>query len=136
MNHLNLLAADLYFFRDNDGVEAGLLYKNEAGRLQGVELKSGATFVPEWAQPARRAAGYLAAQTAPEPLVVYGGNDSFWHNGGRVVRWRDIEASRVGQCCARVMARPGTPTMETRRRHEFRLQRQNLHAKHNATTAD
>jgi predicted AAA+ superfamily ATPase len=83
-------AADLYFFRDNHGVEADLLYQDGEGRLQVVELKSGATFAPEWAGAARRVAGYLGPEAAPEPLVVYGGQDAFSVSGVRAVPWRDI----------------------------------------------
>ena len=83
-------AADLYFFRDNHGVEADLIYQDPTGRLQVVELKSGATFVPEWAGAARRVAGYLGDQAAPEPLVVYGGRASYTHAGVRVLSWSKL----------------------------------------------
>lgn len=85
--------ADLYFFRDNHGVEADLLYQDAHGRLQVVELKSGTTFVPEWSGAARRVAGYLGAEAAAEPLVVYGGQDSFRHAGARVLSWRELGAA-------------------------------------------
>jgi len=82
--------ADVFFFRDNHGNEADLLYQDELGRLQLVEVKSGATFVPDWPRSVRRVAGYLGSDAAPQPIIVYGGQDTFTHADVRLLSWRDL----------------------------------------------
>ena len=47
------LPPDLYFWRDNHGLEIDLLYEH-ASRLHPVECKSGMTYSPSWLDPARR----------------------------------------------------------------------------------
>lgn len=50
------LSADLTFWRDNHGLEVDLVFEH-AGRRDAVEIKSGATFVPDWFDAAPRCAG-------------------------------------------------------------------------------
>jgi predicted AAA+ superfamily ATPase len=45
--------ADLYFWRDNIGHEVDVVFEAQ-GRLQPVEIKSGATFVTEWLAGVRK----------------------------------------------------------------------------------
>ena len=86
-------APDLHFWRDQAGHEVDLVFE-VAGRLQGVELKSGATFVGEWAQSLQR--WRLAAQeAAPEATLVYGGGDSYRREGLRVLAWHDAAQAMV-----------------------------------------
>ncbi len=47
------LSADVYFWRDNHGVELDLVFE-DAGRLHAVEIKSGTTFPMDWLKTARR----------------------------------------------------------------------------------
>ncbi|MDE2300332.1 MAG: ATP-binding protein [Burkholderiales bacterium] len=84
------LAADLYFWRDNHGVELDLVYE-DAGRLQAVEIKSGTTFAMDWLAGARRWKAMAGADAAP-PIVLYGGAESFELADARVVSWREIGA--------------------------------------------
>jgi hypothetical protein len=59
-----------------------------------VELKSGATFVGEWAQALQR--WRLAArEAAPEATLVYGGGDSYRREGLRVLAWHDAAQAMV-----------------------------------------
>ncbi len=82
------LDADLYFWRDNHGVEVDLLFE-EGGRLHAVEVKSGTTFSPDWLRAFdlwKKYAGRLAA----DPVVVYGGNESFVAQDVRVMAWNQL----------------------------------------------
>jgi uncharacterized protein len=85
------LAADIYYFRDNHGSELDLLYQNEQGLLQAVEMKSGATFVPEWTSAAKHVNGFFRDEAAPQPLIVYGGQDSYEALGCQVISWKAIK---------------------------------------------
>ena len=81
-------AADLYFWRDNHGLEFDLVFE-DAGRLQAVEIKSGTTFALDWlAAPKKWQA--LAGEDAIQPIVLYGGEDSFDLGEAKVLSWRRI----------------------------------------------
>ncbi len=82
------LAADLYFWRDNHGVELDLVFEH-AGRLQSVEIKSGTTFAMDWLHAARRWKA-LVGDEAAQPIVLYGGQSSFDLADARVVSWREM----------------------------------------------
>ena len=82
------LPADLYFWRDNHGLEVDLVFEH-GSRLHAVECKSGTTYAPDWADAARRwqrAAGPEAAA----PTVVYGGDASFERSDHLVMSWREL----------------------------------------------
>ncbi len=82
------LAADLYFWRDNHGLEVDLVVEH-GGKLQPVECKSGTTYSADWTGPVRRwcqAAGPDAAQ----PLLVYGGDHSHLRPDHQVLSWHDL----------------------------------------------
>jgi len=82
------LPPDLYFWRDNHGLEVDLVFEH-AGRLHGVECKSGITYVDEWLQSARRFCA-AAGPEAAAPLLVYGGEASFEQADHRVLSWREL----------------------------------------------
>ncbi|MCI4430061.1 MAG: ATP-binding protein [Burkholderiales bacterium] len=82
------LPADLYFWRDNHGTEVDLLYEH-AGLLHAVEIKSGATFSPDWLQACQRWQRY-AGSAAAAPVLVYGGRDSYAFNGVQVIAWQRV----------------------------------------------
>jgi predicted AAA+ superfamily ATPase len=82
------LRADLYFWRDNHGLEVDLVFEHE-GRLHGVECKSGTTYAADWLAPARRWRQAVGTEAAP-PVLVYGGDDSHDRADHRVLSWRDI----------------------------------------------
>ena len=82
------LPADLYFWRDNHGTEVDLLFEH-AGLLHAVEIKSGATFSPDWLQACQRWQRY-AGSAAAAPVLVYGGRDSYGLNGVQVMAWHQL----------------------------------------------
>ena len=86
--HNRGLPPDLYFWRDNHGLEMDLVFEH-AGRLQGVECKSGLTYSSDWLHAARRWRQVVGAEAA-NPLLVYGGDASFAQADHRVLSWRDL----------------------------------------------
>lgn len=87
------LPADLYFWRDNNGLEADLIF--EIGtRLQPVEIKSGQTVTRDYVR-AGQASGRFAGDEALPPWLIYGGNESYERSGIRIIGWRDIAPSAV-----------------------------------------
>lgn len=80
--------ADLYFWRDNIGHEVDVVFESQ-GRLQPVEIKSGATFVTEWLAGVRRWLA-MAGEDALPPRIVYGGDDSYVREGVQVQSWRSF----------------------------------------------
>ena len=86
------LSADLYFWRDNHGTEVDLVFE-EAGCLQAVEIKSGTTFALDWLGAARRWKA-MVGEAAAQPIVLYGGAESFDLADAQVVSWRDLGLTR------------------------------------------
>ena len=82
------LPPDLYFWRDNHGLEIDLVFEHHS-RLHAVECKSGTTYSPSWLEPARRWRT-LVGDAAADPLLVYGGEEG--HTGGdyQVLSWRNV----------------------------------------------
>lgn len=83
------LSADVYFWRDNHGVEVDLLYQHQ-GLLHPVEIKSGTTFATDWLRGCDLFKRYAGARSAAG-LVVYGGADSFHLLGNQVMSWKGFE---------------------------------------------
>lgn len=83
---------DLYFWRDNNGLEADLLFEAN-NRLQPVEIKSGRTVTPDYIRAGQKAAR-IAGDEALPPWLVYGGDDSYERSGVRVIGWRDVGTQR------------------------------------------
>ncbi len=82
------LAPDLYFWRDNHGLEVDLMFEHR-GRLHSVEVKSGTTYADDWLQPARRWQQTAGPQAAP-PVLLYGGDVSHDRRDHSVLSWRDL----------------------------------------------
>lgn len=80
--------ADLYFWRDNSGLEADLLFEKE-GRLQMVEIKSGQTVTSDYIEAAQRAIRF-APDEALTPWLIHGGPDSYERNGVHVIGWQGL----------------------------------------------
>jgi predicted AAA+ superfamily ATPase len=80
--------AELFFWRDNHGTEVDLLYEHE-GLLHAVEIKSGATFSPDWLAASRRFMRY-AGGAAAAPVVIYGGADGYRFSGAEVMPWHSM----------------------------------------------
>jgi uncharacterized protein len=88
------LAPDVYFWRDNHGLEIDLLFE-QAGRLYGVECKSGTTYSPDWLLAVRRWREAAGTDAAPGTLV-YGGNASYRRADHVVLSWRDVGRGSSG----------------------------------------
>ena len=87
------LPADLYFWRDNNGLEADLIFEIGA-RLQPVEIKSGQTVTRDYVR-AGQASGRFAGDEALPPWLIYGGNESYERSGIKVIGWADIAPAAV-----------------------------------------
>lgn len=87
--------ADLFFWRDNNGLEADLIF--ECGdRLQTVEIKSGQTVTPDYLQAARKTCRFVDEEALP-PWLIYGGAESYERSGVHVWSWLELEKpARVG----------------------------------------
>jgi len=84
-------SGDLYFWRDNNGVEADLLYELPDGSIQTVEIKSGQTPTSDYIRAGQKSARFVTEPTAP-PRLIYGGDTSFQRSGVDVVSWRSLAA--------------------------------------------
>ena len=80
--------ADLFFWRDNSGLEADLLFETQ-GRLQMVEIKSGQTVTGDYIHAAKKSIRF-AAQEALTPWLIHGGEETYERNGVRVTGWRSL----------------------------------------------
>jgi uncharacterized protein len=79
---------DIYFWRDNHGVEVDLIFSHE-GKLHPVELKSGASFNTDWLKNCNTFARYSGTRSEPG-IVVYAGKESFRVLGQQVMSWQDF----------------------------------------------
>lgn len=84
------LLLDLYFWRDNNGLEADLLFE-QGGRLQTVEIKSGQTVTGDYIRAGQRSSRF-AGDEAMMPWLIYGGEQSYERSGVRMVGWREMAA--------------------------------------------
>ncbi|MDE2502972.1 MAG: DUF4143 domain-containing protein, partial [Burkholderiales bacterium] len=82
------LPAGLHFWRDNHGLEVGLVFEHR-GRLHGVQCQSGTTYSDDWLRPVRRWRELAGAIAAP-PLLLYGGDESHERADHGVLSWRDL----------------------------------------------
>ena len=60
-------------------------------KLQAIEIKSGATLVPDWLAAARKWSGFAGEEALP-PCLVYGGDAAYVREGTRVFGWRAIDS--------------------------------------------
>ncbi|MHB1233705.1 MAG: ATP-binding protein [Burkholderiales bacterium] len=81
---------DLYFWRDNNGLEADIVFET-AGRLQSVEIKSGQTVTPDYIRAGQKAARFADGEALP-PWLIYAGKESYERSGVRVMGWRALAA--------------------------------------------
>ncbi|MBK9445915.1 MAG: ATP-binding protein [Betaproteobacteria bacterium] len=83
--------ANLYFWRDNNGLEADLIF--ECGnRLQMVEIKSGQTITSDTIRAGQRATR-MAENDALPPWLIYGGEESLERSGIRVFGWHNFQSA-------------------------------------------
>ncbi|HYN78723.1 MAG TPA: DUF4143 domain-containing protein [Lamprocystis sp. (in: g-proteobacteria)] len=79
---------DLYFWRDNNGLEADLLLE-DCTDLQPIEIKSGRTVTTDYIRAAQKA-GRITGDADRTPWLVHGGEDAYVRSGVRVVGWRSL----------------------------------------------
>ena len=87
------LPADLYFWRDNNGLEADLVFEMGT-RLQPVGIKSGQTVTRDYMRAGQASARFAGSEALP-PWLIYGGDESYERSGLRVIGWRDIAPAAV-----------------------------------------
>ncbi len=91
--------ADLFFWRDNNGVEADLLFEvatPQGLRLQTVEIKSGQTVTPDTIRAGQRSAAF-APHEALAPCLVHGGEEQYQRSGVNVISWQGVPALAGGR---------------------------------------
>ena len=79
--------AELFYWRDNNGLEVDLLFEHK-GAVQAVEIKSGYSYLPEWRRGLRKWQGL--AQEPLTPWLVYGGEHSYGQDGVELCSWRHL----------------------------------------------
>lgn len=82
------LPNDLYFWRDNNGVEADLMFETAQG-LQTVEIKSGQTVTSDSIRAGLRSKR-MAGDEALTPWLIHGGADNYERGGVMVMGWRTL----------------------------------------------
>lgn len=80
--------ANLYFWRDNNGVESDLLFESER-RIQPIEIKSGQTITPDYIRAGKRA-GRIAGTESLTPWLIHGGTEHYERSGVKVLSWQDL----------------------------------------------
>lgn len=84
-------SVELHFWRDHVGQEIDIPIETPDG-LQGLEIKSGASVVPDWLRAAHRW-NDLAQGEARPTRPVYGGEDSHVRDGCPLFAWREAATS-------------------------------------------
>lgn len=85
------MPADLYFWRDNNGLEADLIFE-QGSKLQMVEIKSGQTVTSDTIRAGQRAIR-MAEDEALTPWLIYGGDETYERSGVKIFGWRDFPAA-------------------------------------------
>jgi predicted AAA+ superfamily ATPase len=99
--------ADLYFWRDNNGLEADLVFE-DGERLQTIEIKSGATVTADTIRAGQRSNRFAPDETR-EPWLVHGGADTYVRSGVRVIAWRELPGA-LSSMTDQSSSVPPTPT--------------------------
>lgn len=80
--------ADLYFWRDNSGLEADLIFEKD-GLLQMVEIKSGQTITSDYIRSTQKSIKF-APNESRVPWLIHGGEENYERNGVRVMGWKHL----------------------------------------------
>jgi uncharacterized protein len=78
---------DLYFWRDNNGAEADLLFETPQG-LQMVEIKSGKTVTTDTIRAGQKSTRF-AHGPVNTPWLIYGGEEVFMRSNVQLIGWRE-----------------------------------------------
>ena len=82
------LPDDLYFWRDNNGLEADLVFETTQG-LQCVEIKSSQTITPDLVRAGQRASRFVT-EPAPAPWLIHGAPENYTREGVRCISWQQF----------------------------------------------
>lgn len=82
------LPADIYFWRDNNGLEADLVFETDAG-LQCLEIKSSKTITPDLVRAGQRAARFVT-EPAPRPWLIHGATETYTREGVQCISWQQF----------------------------------------------
>jgi hypothetical protein len=77
--------SNLFFWRDNNGLEADLVFE-VGNRLQTVEIKSGQTVTSDYLNAARKTTRF-AGDEALQPWLIHAGDEMYERSGVRVFPW-------------------------------------------------
>lgn len=82
------LPDDLCFWRDNNELEADLVFETDQG-LQCVEIKSSQTTTPDLVRAGQRASRFVT-EPAPAPWLLHGATESYTREGVRCISWQQF----------------------------------------------
>ena len=82
------LPDDLYFWRDNNGLEADLVFETDQG-LQCVVIKSSQTITPDLVRAGQRASRFVT-EPAPPPWLLHGAPENYTREGVRCISWQQF----------------------------------------------
>jgi predicted AAA+ superfamily ATPase len=85
-----LLKSNLYFWRNNTGMEVDVLAE-KSGKLMPVEIKSGSTIGSDWTTGLERWLE-LAGEEAIEPGLIYGGDTKWKDHGVEILPWKSVSS--------------------------------------------
>jgi predicted AAA+ superfamily ATPase len=80
------LTCDMYFWRDNNGLKADLVFETPQG-LQCVEIKSGQTLTPDLVRAGKHANRFVT-EASPAPWLIHGGVENYAREGVRCISWQ------------------------------------------------
>ena len=80
---------NLFFWRNNTGLEVDVIAE-KAGKLQPIEIKSGATLATDWFKAINQWTS-LASDDAINPMLIYGGNAPWKEGTVTVTPWKSIQ---------------------------------------------
>ena len=82
------LPEDMYFWRDNNGLEADLVFETPQG-LQCVEIKSSQTITPDLVRAGQRASRFVT-EPSPAPWLIHGAPENYTREGVRCISWQQF----------------------------------------------
>lgn len=89
------LPEDLYFWRDNNGLEADLVFETAHG-LQCVEIKASQTITPDVVRAGQRASRFVT-EPAPAPWLIHGAPETYTREGVRCISWQAFSQPHTEQ---------------------------------------
>jgi len=79
---------DLYFFRENKGLEIDFIYQKSPGVLTQIEVKSGQTISSKFFKNLNAFASL--SNEVQDSFLIYGGDESYLRQGIQVTSWKDL----------------------------------------------